>query len=307
LPPYTTTDGKATIRQGDKCIPFTGTLRRQMVVTTNELDVTKELVYEDWKKLISAAAMERVREIMQKERVDESLSSLSDEELLSSIGALKNGYLTKGSILLIAKSDVIARIIPEYRWSYRKMITDTDYLLRDDGTQAIPLALYELERYISADNTMVTVESGLVHPEFSTYPTIALREALLNAFGHRDYRLPGTIMLKQYKDKLILTNPGKFIGGITEKNILHHPPVTRNDHLMDLLDRLKLVNRSNLGVSRIYRSLLLEGKEPPIYNEIGNNIELTFIASPLKTGFKNIVERLTESGKILDVDHLLIL
>src|SRR5699024_4628370 len=26
LPPYTTTDGKATIRQGDKCIPFTGTL-----------------------------------------------------------------------------------------------------------------------------------------------------------------------------------------------------------------------------------------------------------------------------------------
>src|SRR5699024_6722410 len=275
--------------------------------TTNELDVTKELVYEDWKKLISAAAMERVREIMQKERVDESLSSLSDEELLSSIGALKNGYLTKGSILLIAKSDVIARIIPEYRWSYRKMITDTDYLLRDDGTQAIPLALYELERYISADNTMVTVESGLVHPEFSTYPTIALREALLNAFGHRDYRLPGTIMLKQYKDKLILTNPGKFIGGITEKNILHHPPVTRNDHLMDLLDRLKLVNRSNLGVSRIYRSLLLEGKEPPIYNEIGNNIELTFIASPLKTGFKNIVERLTESGKILDVDHLLIL
>jgi len=307
LPPYTTTDGKATIRQGDKCIPFTGTLRRQMVVTTNELDVTKELVYEDWKKLISAAAMERVREIMQKERVDESLSSLSDEELLSSIGALKNGYLTKGAILLIAKSDVIARIIPEYRWSYRKMITDTDYSLRDDGTQAIPLALYELERYISADNTMVTVESGLVHPEFSTYPTIALREALLNAFGHRDYRLPGTIMLKQYKDKLILTNPGKFIGGITEKNILHHPPVTRNDHLMDLLDRLKLVNRSNLGVSRIYRSLLLEGKEPPIYNEIGNNIELTFIASPLKTGFKNIVERLTESGKILDVDHLLIL
>lgn len=63
---------------------------------------------------------------------------------------------------------------------------------------------------------------------------IVLRESLLNAFGHRDYRILGTNMLKQYKDKLILTNPGQFIGGITEKNILHHPPVARNDHLMDL-------------------------------------------------------------------------
>lgn len=48
--------------------------------------------------------------------------------------------------------------------------------------------------------------------------SIALRESLLNAFGHRDYRIPGAIMFKQYKDKLILTNPVQFIGGITEKN-----------------------------------------------------------------------------------------
>ncbi|MED4015772.1 RNA-binding domain-containing protein [Sutcliffiella cohnii] len=307
MPPYTTTDGAATIRQGKDCIPFTGTLRRQMVGTSTEMDFTSEVIYEDWTELFSPSAMERIREIMSRERVDQTLLSLSDKDLLESIGALKDGYLTKGALLLVGKPDAISRILPQHRWSYRKMMSDTDYSLRDDGTQSIPVALYELERYISVDNPVVTIESGLVHPEFSTYPTIALREALLNAFGHRDYRIPGTIMLKQYKDKLILTNPGQFIGGITEKNILHHPPVARNDHLMDLLDRLKLVNRSNLGVSRIYRSLLIEGKEPPVYREVGNNIELTFIASPLKKGFKNIVDALTNEGKILDVDHLLIL
>lgn len=67
------------------------------------------------------------------------------------------------------------------------------------------------------------------------------------------------------------------------------------------------MNRSNLGVPRIYRSLLIEGKEPPVYREIGNNIELTFISSPLKKGFKNIIDTLTEEGQYLDVDHLLIL
>lgn len=307
MPLYTTTDGAATIRRGKDCIPYTGTLRRQMVDSSIPMDYTAEVVHEDWKSLFSHSAMERIREIMSKERVDENLLSLTDEDLLRSIGALKDNYLTKGSLLLVGKPESISKYIPQYRWSYRKMISDTDYSHRDDGTHAIPIALYELERYIAVDNPMVTVESGLVHPEFSTYPTIALRESLLNAFGHRDYRMNGTIMLKQFKDKLILTNPGEFVGGITPQNILHHPPVARNNHLMDLLDRLKLVNRSNLGVSRIFRSLLVEGKEPPIYREVGSNIELTFISSPLNKDFKNLIDHMTQENNHVDVDHLLIL
>lgn len=307
MPPYTETDGAATIRHGKDCLPLTGTLRRQMVETTGQVDLTAELVYEDWKTIISPSAMERIREMMSAERAPETLKELSDEDLLVSIGALKGNNLTKGAILLVGKPEAIMRLVPEHKWSYRKMISDTDYTHRDDGTQAIPIALYELERYISVDNPMVTIESGLVHPEFSTYPRIALREALLNAFGHRDYRMIGTVMMKHHKDKLILTNPGQFIGGITSNNILHHPPVARNNHLMDLLDKLKLVNRSNLGVSRIFRSLLLEGKEPPMYREVGHNIELTFISSPLNTGFMNLVNKMAEQGHVLDVDHLLII
>lgn len=307
MPPYTTTDGAATIRQGKDCLPFTGTLRRQMIDTSGQVDFTSEVIYEDWRTLFSHSAMERIREFMSRERADHNLLALSDEDLLKSIGGIKNGYFTIGTLLLVGKPDAIERLIPQHKWSFRKMLSDTDYSHRDDGTHAIPVALYELERYISVDNPMVTLESGLVHPEFSTYPTIALREALLNAFGHRDYRMSGTIMLKQFGDRLVLTNPGQFIGGITPQNILHHPPVARNNHLMDLLDRLKLVNRSNLGVSRIFRSLLVEGKEPPIYREVGSNIELTFISSPLNKGFKNLVKQMVDEGNPIDVDHLLIL
>lgn len=307
MPPYTTTDGAATIRQGKDCIPLTGTLRRQMIETEGQADITAEIVPEDWKSIMSPSAMERIREMMSAERGSEIFNNMNDEDLLTSIGALKNNFLTKGGLLLVGKPDAISRVIPEHKWSYRKMISDTDYSHRDDGTHAIPVALHELERYISVDNPMVTIESGLVHPEFSTYPRVALREALLNAFGHRDFRMLGTIMLKQYKDKLVLTNPGQFIGGITPNNILHHPPVARNNHLMDLLDKLKLVNRSNIGVTRIYRSLLMEGKEPPIYREVGNHIELTFAASPLHSGFMNLVNHVAEKGQVIDVDHLLIL
>lgn len=76
---------------------------------------------------------------------------------------------------------------------------------------------------------------------------------------------------------------------------------------MDLLDKLKLVNRSNIGVTCIYRSLLMEGKEPPIYQEVGNHIELTFAASPLHSDFLNLVKQVVEKGQVMDVDHLLTL
>ncbi|WP_415579402.1 helix-turn-helix domain-containing protein [Filibacter tadaridae] len=94
---------------------------------------------------------------------------------------------------------------------------------------------------------------------------------------------------------------------MNSENILHHPSVPRNHHLMELLDRLHLVNRTNMGVPRIYRSLLIEGKEPPSYREVGNSIELNLIASSLFPDFKKFVAELQRRGISLDVDHLLIL
>lgn len=307
MAPYTTTDGSATIRRGKECLPLTGSLRKEMAGASLDTDFTAELVKENWELIISATAMEKVRETMDSNNAPTELRKQNDYDLLQSIGALKDNFLTKGGLLIFGKSEVIERVIPQYRWSFRKMQSDTDYVLRDDGHQPIPIALYELERYLATDNRIVTVESGLFHHEYSTYPTIAIREALLNAFGHRDYRIYGSVMLKQYNEKLLITNPGTFIGGIHSDNILHHPSVTRNNHLMDLLDRLRLVNRSNLGVPRIYSALLIEGKEPPIYREVGNSIELTLISSPLYPSFKTFIKNLQKQNIQLDVDELIIL
>ena len=40
------------------------------------------------------------------------------------------------------------------------MLSDTDYMIKEDGSQAIPVALYELERYIASDNPLVTIQSA---------------------------------------------------------------------------------------------------------------------------------------------------
>ena len=248
-----------------------------------------------------------IKKIMKEEKAHESLLSMSDEDLLRSIGILKKDKLTVGGLLLIGTDEAIEKHIPNYRWDFRKMKSSTEYTIKDGGKSAIPVALYELERYMKTENEITTVEVGFLHPEFPQYPRIALREGLLNSFLHRDYRIPGSIMLKLYPDRLVITNPGNFIGGITPDNILHHAPTARNSHLADMMDKLKLVNRSNLGVPRIYKSLLIEGKEPPQYREVGTTVELTLVGSQIFPAFRDFILKFQEKGHIIDVDHLIIL
>ncbi|KAB3530300.1 transcriptional regulator [Alkaliphilus pronyensis] len=307
IPPYTETNGNATIRVGKECRPLTGSMRKELFASTGVSDFTSILVDEYWEDCFSPVAMERIRMIMAEEHAPDTLLKMSNEDLLRSIGALKDGKLTFGGLLIVGNSEALSKYIPNHRWDFRRMINSTDYAIKEGQNSSIPIGLYEIERYMAAENPTTTIKIGFLHPEFSAYPNIALREALLNAFVHRDYRIPGSVMLKHYKDKLIITNPGNFIGGISPSNILHHPPVARNLHLADLMDRLRLVNRSNLGVPRIYKSLLIEGKEPPQYNEIGECIELTLIASTIVPEFRSFIKELNIKGIEVDVDHLIIL
>ncbi len=306
-PPYTESNGCAKIRVGKSSVPFTGSMRANILTELSESDFTAELINEDYQKLISPSAMEKVRDIMEKERAPEDLRKMNDEDLLSSIGALKKDRITKGALLLVGKEEYIKEYIPYYSWGYRKMINDTDYSQKDGGQTAIPVALYDIERYVNVDNPITTLQIGFVHPEIYQYPKLALREGILNSFLHRDFRVSGSTLVKQYPNRIEISNPGDFIGGITVDNILHHPSKTRNPHLADLMDKLKLINRSNLGVPRIYKSLLAEGKEPPQYRVIGKSIELIINASNVSVEFLKLLNYIKKSYHELDVDHLIIL
>lgn len=306
-PPYTETNGSAKIRVGKSSVPLTGSLRGKMITESGESDFTSELIDENYKNLISPSAMEKVRDIMEKERATEELKQMNDEDLLMSIGALRDNKITRGALLLVGKEQYIQKYIPYYNWDYRKMISDTDYSVKDGGKTAIPIGLCDIEKYVNTDNPITTIQVGFVHPEIYRYPQIALREGILNSFLHRDFRISGSTLVKQYSNRIEISNPGNFIGGITPNNILHHPSKTRNPHLADLMDKLKLVNRSNLGVPRIYKSLLSEGKEPPQYREIGKSVELIINSSNVSVEFLNLLNSIKKNNYTLDVDHLIIL
>ncbi len=91
LPPYTDTKGRGSVRIGRDCKPLTGTLRRKIAVETGESDVTAAEVPGEPEKIISASAMEQLRDAAQRERAPAELIALPDHELLSSLGVLRGG------------------------------------------------------------------------------------------------------------------------------------------------------------------------------------------------------------------------
>ncbi len=307
LPPYTDTSGRGKIRIGKDCQPLTGTLRRRIMIETGETDYMAVEVPGNPLIHLSATAMEQLREAARRERAPEELLRLSDMDLLSALGVLRNNHLTRAGVFLAGKEASIQENIPVYIWTYLHMRSDTQYNDRLDGREALPVALKRLMDRIMADNPITTVESGMFHFEYRTYPEIAFREALMNAFCHADYRIAGPILVKHFPQKIVISNPGGFVGGVSPGNILHHEPVARNPHLVEALTRLRLVNRSNLGIVRMFSALLIEGKEPPLIEEQSDAVKVTFLASELSVLFRSFIAEENGRGRIFSVDHLLIL
>jgi ATP-dependent DNA helicase RecG len=180
---------------------------------------------------------------------------------------------------------------------------DTDYDQAERGTDCLTIALRRLRELVDADNPVVTIKGDLVHAEFPRYPQLALRELLVNALAHRDLEAPGGVVLKQYPDRLELSNPGGFPGDITPENILHHPSTPRYPAIFGALARVRLANAANLGVPRAFRDLLSEGKEPPIYSTTGQTVTVTGKGQEASPAFVALVRRHPD----LTVDDLLVL
>ena len=307
MPPHTDTRGRGTIRVGTDCKPLTGTLRRRLVEAAGEDDFTAEIVDVPVARVISAVAMESLRAAAAAERAPSELLELGDDDLLTAIGVLRNGSLTRAAVLLAGSPAEIREHVPYHDWTHARMTSDTEYGDRADGNDALTVALSRILDRIMADNPIETVRSGPYHFEYRTYPQTALREALLNALCHADLRVASPRLVKQYADRIEITNPGGLVGDLTPENILHHAPVTRNHCLVEALSRLRLVNRTNLGMERIFSSLLIEGKPPPEIHDMGDGVRITFRASALSAPFRAFVGEEATHGHFLAVDELLIL
>ncbi|MBE1553031.1 RNA-binding domain-containing protein [Sporosarcina limicola] len=126
----------------------------------------------------------------------------------------------------------------------------TSYIEKSlDLTGSIIHQLDSIEKLIN--DISITKINGLLSTPYRKFPQVAVREFLVNAFIHRDYRLEGDAKVTVYDNHLEIASTGGLYGDLTIETILFAArPVRRNPELSNVFYDLRLCERYASGVQR---------------------------------------------------------
>ena len=107
-------------------------------------------------------------------------------------------------------------------------------------------------------------------------PESALREAVVNAIAHRDYRSTANVQIYIFQDRLEIVTPGGLPAGMREED-LGSRSVPRNPLLFNMLYRMKLVEQIGSGIQRIHDACLEHGVAEPDIRVSPDWLTVTFV------------------------------
>lgn len=110
-----------------------------------------------------------------------------------------------------------------------------------------------------------------VEGELAEYPEEAVREALVNALVHRDYRLTARISLRIFDDRLEIWSPGGMASQLDPEQLAHVGGVSfaRNPILAATARSLGLVDQIGRGMPTIRRAVIESCGRNPLLKPSG--------------------------------------
>ncbi|HPM00507.1 MAG TPA: ATP-binding protein, partial [Candidatus Cloacimonadota bacterium] len=208
---------------------------------------------------------------------------LSDDPLafLAKYNLYKNGDLTHAAILLFGKEPV--KFFPQIRVRLSVFKTDKagDQILYDryfeknlfrnvsDITDFFDLA-YGISSSFSSD--------AWQRADKLRYPRQAIREAIINAFIHRDYSFySGLVFINIFPDKLTISNNGSLPEGWSVETLLsEHTSIPFNPkiaHIFYLRQWIELIGR---GPEKMIKDCYNAGIAKPFWRTDAKTIQVTF-------------------------------
>jgi ATP-dependent DNA helicase RecG len=94
------------------------------------------------------------------------------------------------------------------------------------------------------------VNAGLRREPSYRYPFDAVREALLNAFVHRDWTRSMEVEVVNYADRLAVTSPGALHNSMTIEKMLGGQRSPRNSIIVEIMRDYGYVDARGMGVRR---------------------------------------------------------
>lgn len=264
-------DGRVLIRSGTENAPLGGEEIRQLAATKSSSDFEAEPVSGASRRDLDD---EVITEYFAKrqERQRRSLTAPTDE-LLVQIGALGNdGTPTNVGLLLFGREPQV--YLPQSGAIFVRF-SGTEprgpqglpgYGRREEIGGPLARMIERLWQVVWSEMRVQAVVRGLQREEKPEYPPFAVREALVNAVCHRDYRLRGRrIEVRMFDDRLEVSSPGGLPGYITLDNIVEEH-FSRNPRLVNGLFQWGYIEELGLGIDRMIDDMVSAGHPPPKFS-----------------------------------------
>ena len=264
-------DGRVLIRSGEVNRPLGGQEILRLASAKNTGDFETEAVpgatTEDFNREIIDEYLEK--------RAERSKRIHSGEinRLLEEIGAITaDGKPTVCGLLLF--SDYPQRWLPQSSVVFARFVGTTPrgeqglagYVRREEITGSVPRLIESTWNLVWSEMAISAVVKGLEREETFEYPQFAVREALVNAICHRDYRLRGRrIEVRMFSDRLEVISPGGLPGFITVENIKDEH-FSRNPRLVGGLFHWGYIEELGLGIDRMMEVMEQAGHSPPRFD-----------------------------------------
>ncbi|WP_449064523.1 ATP-binding protein [Planomonospora algeriensis] len=299
-------DGRATWRVGDQCLPLAGHQIAALVEERRGIDWSAAPTGRPIGDA-SPIALEVARELLNEhpDPARQGYARMTDADLVRLLGLVSpEGTLNRAGDLLMCSQGTEGGELLHYQ--FRRSSTG-DLLASEWYRQPMLRALTGLLDAIGirTDRTSIDVRHG-VQIQVPDLPLRAVREAVVNAAIHRDYRLPGRIQIEQSPTRLVVTSPGRLVPGITLENILTMGSRPRNGRLCGAIRALGLAEEAGVGVDRMYGDMLRVGHHPPLFEEGADYVRVTLRGGAPNAAVARYVATLpADVGK--EADTLLVL
>jgi len=302
--------GRFLMRSGGSVVAMTDDAIRRIHDETRP-DFTAETCDDAELGDLDEKAIERFRAMWNQKSGNKRLQGLGAEHLLKDAELIHGKRVTYAALILLGTADALSRLLPdaeivfEYR-SSRASVRSSDKKVYRRG---FALFADDLWRRVNLRNDVQHFQDGLFVRDIPTFNEAVVREGILNAVAHRDYRRHDSIFVRQFPLQLRITSPGGFPKGVTPENILWKHS-WRNRRLAEALSKCGLVERSGQGADMMFEQCIKESKPTPDYSQSddyqvvldlqGQVQDTRFLRFLEKVGAERSVSFTTEDLLVLD-------
>jgi ATP-dependent DNA helicase RecG len=244
---------------------------------------------------LEPASLALFRERWARKSGDPRKRELSDQQTLRDAELLVDGdQVSYAALILFGTRSGLTRYLAQAELVFEYRATEAAGPAADREEYRAGFFAWQdaLWKKINLRNDRQSFQDDFFRMDLPTFDEVPVREAILNAVAHRDYRLGGSVFVRQFSRRLEVVSPGGLPPGITPENIIDQQN-PRNRRLAEALARCGLIERSGQGLNLMTESAVRQGKPLPSFaGTAAHEVRLTLEGGVRNPAFVRFMERL---------------